>query len=74
MNGSEKKMMWCSRYELKGHSCEVTDLRWTSDGKYIISSGFDKRIFIWNYPKNQYIKILEEHNKPVQGLAVDPFS
>lgn len=68
----EKKLMWCPRYELRGHYGEIADLKWSPDGKYIISAGFDKRIFIWNYVKSQYVKILEEHKKPIQGLAVDP--
>ena len=64
-------MMWSARYELKGHLNEIMDIKWSKDGKYIISGGFDKRVILWNVAKSQYIKILEEHKKCIQGIAVD---
>lgn len=40
---------------LDGHSGEVLDIEWSSDGKYLVSAGFDKRSILWEVEKNKYI-------------------
>ena len=72
MGSKDKKLMWAPRYELRGHSAEISDIKWSPDSKYIISAGFDKRVIVWLAEKSQYVKILDEHKKCIQGLAVDP--
>lgn len=54
-----------------GHTEDVLDLQWTSDSRFIVSSGMDKRICIWNVEKKHHVKVLDEHEKFVQGVAID---
>lgn len=65
--------MWSPKIELNGHSGEITDLKWTMNSDFIVSAGYDKKIFIWNVLKGQYVRVLEKHQKPIQGLALDPY-
>ena len=54
-----------------GHTEDVLDLRWTADSRFIVSSGMDKRVIIWNVQKKYHVKVLDQHDKFVQGVAVD---
>ncbi len=54
-----------------GHSEDVLDLRWTANSKFIVSAGMDKRILVWNVEKKYHVKVLDQHEKFVQGIAVD---
>jgi chromatin assembly factor 1 subunit B len=54
-----------------GHTEDVLDLRWSASSKFIVSAGMDKRIFVWNVEKKYHVKVLDEHEKFVQGIAVD---
>ena len=54
-----------------GHTEDVLDLQWTKDSRFIVSTGMDKRIYIWSVEKRYHLKVLDEHEKFVQGIAVD---
>ena len=54
-------MTWCETKILLGHVKEVYDLRWSLDGKYIVSGSMDDRAILWNVEKVKYIQILEGH-------------
>lgn len=68
----EKMKKWSCKYQLSGHMAEVLDLKWSANSKYLISAGVDKRIIVWQVEKSRYERILEEHSRFVQGVAVDP--
>lgn len=72
MNRPDKMYRWSMKTPLMGHSEEVLDLRWTNDSKYVVSAGMDRRIYIWNVEKKYHVKVLDEHEKFVQGIAIDP--
>ncbi|KAF8627142.1 hypothetical protein AX17_006359 [Amanita inopinata Kibby_2008] len=42
--------------EIKGHIDEVLTLAVSSDGKYLVSAGRDKRIGVWNAEKGEWIR------------------
>ena len=44
-----------------GHTEDVLDLRWTHDSRFLVSSGMDKRIFIWNVEKKYHVKVPVQH-------------
>jgi WD40 repeat protein len=70
--GSTQRLKrWSSKYSLSGHLSEVIDIKWSSNSKYLVSAGMDKRIIVWLVEKCRYERILDEHNKFVQGIAVD---
>jgi len=54
-----------------GHGEDVIDLRWTKNSKYIVSAGVDHRLFIWSVEKKYHLKVLDEHQKIIQGVAID---
>lgn len=56
---AEKIYRWSSKSRLPGHSEDVLDLRWTQDSRFIVSSGMDKRIIIWNVEKKYHVKVLD---------------
>jgi WD40 repeat protein len=68
---AQRAKKWSCKYSLSGHLSEVIDLKWSSNTKYLVSAGMDKRIIVWYVEKSRYERILEEHQKFVQGIAVD---
>jgi chromatin assembly factor 1 subunit B len=71
INRSERMMRWSTKGRLMGHTEDVLDLRWTPNSRFIVSAGMDKRIFVWNVEKKYHVKVLDEHEKFVQGIAID---
>lgn len=37
-----------SKGVLTGHTAEVIDLRWSNDGKYLVSGGMDDKAILWD--------------------------
>jgi hypothetical protein len=52
-----------------GHK-EISDIAFTPDGKYIISSGKDKSIKIWNFLDGRLFREIKGHTDEVVSLAV----
>lgn len=72
INRSERILRWSTKGRLMGHTEDVLDLSWTPNSRFLVSAGMDKRIFIWNVEKKYHVKVLDEHEKFVQGVALDP--
>ena len=69
---SQKIIRWSKKIPLFGHSADVVDLAWTKNSKYVVSVGMDARIFIWLVEKKYSTRVLDLHEKFVQGVALDP--
>ncbi len=72
ISSMEQVLRWTPRDRLMGSDGDVIDLKWTKDSRLLISSGMDSRIFIWSIEKKYHIKVIDEHHKFVQGIAIDP--
>jgi serine/threonine protein kinase/WD40 repeat protein len=57
---------------LGGHSSYVSDLQFTPDGKYLVSSSSDQTIRLWDWPEGRPVAILRGHLDEVDGLSVSP--
>ncbi len=55
---------------LEGHRSYVTDLQFTPDRDYLISSSTDQTIRLWDWPGGRPTAILRGHPDEVDGLAV----
>lgn len=58
--------------EILTHSGGVLCLKVTDDSRYIITSGSDKLIKVWNYKTGECIHKLEGHSEPVNTLDITP--
>ncbi|CAD8128507.1 unnamed protein product [Paramecium sonneborni] len=54
---------------LKGHKKRVTEVKFSQDGQYIISSGEENEIKLWNAESFKYIQDLEGHTGPINSLS-----
>jgi len=50
----------------------IDDIRFSPDGKYLVSCSRDKKIKFWNPTEGQLIKVLEGHKNVVSELAFFP--
>jgi WD40 repeat protein len=55
-----------------GHSLGITDLAFSPDNKYLISSGADNHIIVWDILSGKQVRILEGHNGPVNQICIHP--
>ena len=55
-----------------GHSGPVTDVVFSADDRFIITSGEDKRIVIWDRTTQKQFGVLQGHNGPVNALCIVP--
>ncbi len=55
-----------------GHSAGITDLVFTPDGKYLVSSGEDSKVILWDMVSSRQMDIFSGHIKTVNSLAVHP--
>jgi len=55
-----------------GHSAGVTDLVFTPDGKYLVSSGEDSKVILWDMVSSRQMEIFSGHIKTVNSLAMHP--
>ncbi|KYQ93823.1 WD40 repeat-containing protein [Tieghemostelium lacteum] len=57
------------------HKSDITDVQVSSNGKWLASSSFDRKVVVWDTQNNfSLISILEGHNSLVKGLSFDPLS
>lgn len=56
---------------LAGHGDQVTQVSWSSDGKMLASSSYDKTVRLWNLNEVR-IKMLEGHGDKVLGVNFSP--
>lgn len=60
---------------LRGHSQDVADISWRTDGQYLVSGSIDNNIIIWNVPTGKkHHQMTEEHHSFVQGVTWDPLN
>jgi WD40 repeat protein len=55
---------------LKSHKNIVDDLAFSSDGKYLISSSFDKTAKIWRVSDFKLIDTIKFHNRKVKAVKI----
>jgi WD40 repeat protein len=55
-----------------GHSAGITDLAFTPDGKFLLSSGEDSKIILWDMISSRQMNIFSGHIKTVNSLDVHP--
>lgn len=61
-NGKGKgkaKVIGTTATDVKGHSNEVLALALSSDGKYLVSGGRDRRLVVWDAEKGEWIKTFQ---------------
>ncbi len=55
-----------------GHSSTILDLKYSPDGNYLVSSGMDNKIIIWDLRSSKQMNILSGHNGPVSSICFHP--
>jgi len=57
---------------LQGHDEHITSIDFSSDGKYLVSGGFDKKVKIWEVSTGQLVHSFEENNESIFSVAFSP--
>lgn len=68
----EEVITWGESKILTGHGKEVYDLRWSKNGRYIVSCSLDFSTAVWNVEKGQLMQKLAGHCNYVKGVCFDP--
>ena len=55
-----------------GHSAGITDLVFSQDGKFLVSSGEDSKIILWDMASSKQMLVFSGHTKAVNDLAIHP--
>ena len=55
---------------LIGHTCAVRSIKFTSDGKYIVSGSNDNSVRIWSIKEKALKHILPGHTETVTGISI----
>lgn len=64
---------WTQSCILRGHSADVLDLCWSSDGKKVASASADSSIRVWDVANpRRPLAVISFHDSMVQGVAFDP--
>jgi guanine nucleotide-binding protein subunit beta-2-like 1 protein len=66
---SKENIFAIVRKRLTGHSHFISDLVFSSDAKYCISSSWDKTLNLWNLNNSKLIKKFKGHNKDILTVA-----
>ncbi|BAZ37356.1 WD-40 repeat-containing protein [Calothrix sp. NIES-4101] len=59
-------------YSFTAHSHVVTSLRFSPDGKFVVSGSMDKTIKIWDWETGNLIKTLKGHRDGVLAVNISP--
>ena len=62
-----------TRYTLAGHEDTVQSLSFSADNRFLVSSGWDKNVFVWDLLTRQSINNFKGHNGHVNATAFAPF-
>jgi WD40 repeat protein len=57
VKGMQLRSIW------KGHSEKINSLTWSPDGEYLASTSNDETLVIWDFEKDDYVKILTRDKK-----------
>lgn len=58
---------------LQGHTLEITDIEFSKNGNYLVSSSFDKTIRVWDTQNGTCLRSFEE-TSPVTTLIFHPIN
>lgn len=58
--------------EIRGHVDEILALALSSDGKYLVSGGRDRRLGVWDAEKNEWIRSFGGHRDMIT-VSIGPF-
>src|SRR4029079_7975815 len=61
-----------SPMQLRGHSLNVWEVRFTPDGKRLASGSFDKSVRLWDATTGRQFKVRTGHTQAVVGLDFSP--
>ena len=62
-----------TRYTLAGHDETVQSLSFSPDNRFLVSSGWDKNVIVWDLLTRQSIKKFKGHDGHVNATAFAPF-
>ena len=51
--------------DVEGHVDEVLALAISSDGRYLVSGGRDRRILVWDVKEDKFVKAFEGHKDAI---------
>lgn len=57
---------------LKGHSKDITSLRFTKDGEHFLSSSFDGTIRLWQMATGKCMKVFQGHSETIKAIEISP--
>jgi transcription initiation factor TFIID subunit 5 len=56
--------------QMSGHKLNVCVLRFTKDGKYLISAGYDRQIMIWDCSNGSLVTCLLAHSDAIFSMVI----
>ncbi len=59
-------------HTLTGHTKRLCSVRFSPDGKTLVSSSFDKSVRLWDVAGGKLLKTLEGHTDRVEGATFSP--
>ena len=75
LSADELEADWKRTGALRGHSDDVMDLAWSSDGTAILSGSIDNKSIVWEVSEKKkgcMVTHFANHKHFVQGVAWDP--
>ncbi|KAK4684037.1 COMPASS component SWD3, partial [Tremellales sp. Uapishka_1] len=61
-------------HSLSGHTRSVTALRFSNDGKFLVSAGADGYVHIWDATTGSHIREIRCHHRGINDLSLSPDS
>ena len=58
--------------ELKGHTEASFDVAYSSDGRFLVTTGLDKTVRVWDPQTGKELRTLTTHTLPVLAVAFEP--
>lgn len=72
-SGNDPEFDFSSAQTLPGHTAEVTDIKFSGDGQFLVSAGYDRKNFLWNLDNIKEPPIAwTDHESFVLAVAVLP--
>jgi WD40 repeat protein len=57
---------------LRGHEREINSVAFSSDGKRLVSAGFDKTVRVWNVTNGRLVRTMTGHQNRVTSVKFSP--